>query len=212
MPTLRPVSALPSSEEAEGLPSSLPPPDDPASTLLRRGLLEGDEAAFDRVVRLLEPQLIDTALRLVRSRDDAEDIVQETWIAALGSIHRFEGRSTLRTWLFRILFYQAQSMLRGRRHTTPLSDLHRLQDRLPAFPLLQQTPLRPDEAFAISEGKRAIERELDRMPSTQRRVLWLHDLRGMPPSEIQKELGVSDVNQRVLLHRARGRLRRALAA
>lgn len=205
------LSPLPAEEETKGLPSSLPPPAS-ASLLLRRALLEKDDVALEQVVRLLEPQLIGAALRFVPCRDDAEDIVQETWIAALGSIQRFEGRSTLRTWLFRILSYRAQSMARGRRRTTPLSDLYHTQDRLPSLPVHQRRPQRPDEVFADAEARRTLRHELHRMPSAQRRVFWLHDLRGMSPSEIQRRVGVSDANQRVLLHRARGRLRRALAA
>jgi RNA polymerase sigma-70 factor (ECF subfamily) len=124
------LRALRSPEERVGtLPNTaLPPPAEEETPqfldqLLREALLGGDERALRTVIDRLRPDMLQIAAHHVRSRDDAEDVVQETWIAALDAVHRFEGRASLRTWLLRILTYRAISAGRRASRTTPTSQV-----------------------------------------------------------------------------------------
>lgn len=199
-------------ERVGSLPNVALPPPDGGSEMLHRALIDGDPAAFREAVRSLEPSMLRTAMAVVRSADDAHDVVQETWLAALTAIDRFEGRAALRTWLFRILTYRARSWARKRRRSVPLSHLGFEGGDLPGLPLHQKAPTRPDVAFDIKEGLHRVARAIRVLPARQRAVMTQRAVRGASPDEVSKALGVSRSNQRVLLHRARSRLRRQLAA
>lgn len=194
-------------ERVGTLPNAVLPPPDSASPLLDRALLSGDEAAFNEAVRHLEPAMLRAAMLYVRSRDDAHDAVQETWIAALEGIARFEGRSTLRTWLFRILSFRARAVARRSRRTVPLSQLGYEGDALPGRPLFDRLPAQPDALLIAKEVRRRIASALRDMPRSQRHALLLR-ARGYSAGEVSDRLRVSGANERVLLHRARARVRR----
>src|SRR5262249_34376135 len=160
---------------------------------------------------------------------EAEEVVQETWLGVIQGLDRFEGRSTLKTWIFRILMNTAISHGRRERRSVPFSvafdpatepgehavDPHRFRqegDRYPggwvAFP--RSWANLPEDRLLSGETMGVIEGALQDMPAAQREVLIMRDIEGMSHLEACNVLGVSATNQRVLLHRARGRVRRAL--
>ncbi|HVM02192.1 MAG TPA: RNA polymerase sigma factor [Acidimicrobiales bacterium] len=182
---------------------------------LVRRLQAGDEAAFTALVERFHAPLLRLAMAFVPSRAVAEDVVQDTWIGVVRGIERFEGRSTLKTWLYRIALNRARSAGVKARRETP-TDLARSE---PAVP-----PHRFDTAGGWSdppaawaedaedrlEAKRTvalIANHLDEVPPAQRQVLLLRDFEGLPAAEVCQLLGITEANQRVLLHRGRSRIR-----
>lgn len=212
--------------------ASLPPP---AATrtgpseddLLLRALRDGDEVAFARVANLYFPGMMRLALTHVDSRATAEEVIQETWMAAIRGIPRFEGRSSVKTWLFRILRNLART--RGRRDARmrTFSDLgspsnqggdaempHGAGDaRTPDGSSLQAMWVRstdPEQHVLARELARRIERALAALPQRQREVITLRDIEGWSAEDVCNALGLSQTNQRVILHRARDRVRSEL--
>jgi RNA polymerase sigma-70 factor (ECF subfamily) len=201
---------------------------DPEELRLIAGLRRGDEAAFMSLVRRYMPQMLRVARMYVASDAAAEDVVQETWIAVLNGIDRFEGRSSLRTWLFRILVNRART--RGTRdaRTTPFSSLARdVEGDEPSVPeeRFLDTTSRwrghwasaprpwgelPEEQLLASETLEVARRAIDALPEAQRTVVTLRDVDGWDSGEVARLLGISEGNQRVLLHRGRSKVRRAL--
>lgn len=199
--------------------TALPPPEtDTAPSierLLRRALMRGDDAALERVVHQLRPEMLRLAAAQVRSVDDAEDIVQDTWMAALTAIDRFEGRASLKTWLFRILTYRARSAARHRSRFVPISHL---TDGTPVFdhawahePAMTSADPDPEQTLLGVDLRRRVEAALAELPTRQRQVVRLRDLEGWSPREVCSRLRLSPVNQRVLLHRGRLQLRQKVA-
>ncbi|EKF75911.1 rna polymerase sigma-e factor [Alcanivorax hongdengensis A-11-3] len=186
------------------------PPDSP--DFVER-LRQGDRAAFGELVKTHHNMLLATA-RTLLSPADAEEAVQDAWIAAHRAIARFEGRSQLRTWLTRIVINQARMMLRrgGREiQFDPTDEQDALAHRFRADGHWQQAPRQwelagPDALLTREELRRCMEKTLGRMPDNQRLVLELRDLQGMEFDDICNMLDVSASNVRVLLHRARARL------
>ncbi len=188
--------------------------------LLRLALVEGDEEAFRSVVSALWPRMLQTASEHVRSADDAQDIVQDTWVAALRGIHRFEGRSTLLTWLFRILRNRARTTGTRASRSIPMSQLESadtstniaIEDLATEHPPTMGTPAaNPEEAEAAARLTELLEAALDELPARQRSVVVLRDLEGRSAQETARRMGLTSVNERVLLHRARAKLRRTIA-
>ncbi|CAO5183277.1 RNA polymerase sigma-70 factor, ECF subfamily [Frankia sp. AiPs1] len=198
---------------------------DSADARLVRALRDGDEAAFARLVERWTPTMLAVANSCVPSRAVAEDVVQETWLAVLTGLHRFEGRSRLRTWVFSILVNIARSRGARERRSVPFSALSYDEtaptvaaDRfLPsgdewaghwsAPPLAWDLP----ESAALSgEIRSRLRAALDALPARQRAVVQLRDVLGLDPGEVCELLGLEPGNQRVLLHRGRARLRQAL--
>lgn len=218
---MKPRSLRSPRERVGTLPNAdLPPPDatlgkEDRDHLLHRALVQRDENAFAAVARMLRPEMIRIATRYVRSRDDAEDVVQETWLAALTAIHRFEGRASLYTWLLRILGYTARAAGRKAARATPLSQLPFPPsdgDLLPQrTPLLMYAAPGPEERLLGRELESRIAACIARLPKRQRQVITLRDLDGRSGAHVSDALGVTQGHQRVLLHRARGEVRRALA-
>lgn len=199
--------------------TALPPPDEGklpcTETLLRRGLVEGDGPSLASVVQQLRPEMLRLARRYVRSADDAEDLVQDTWIAALVGVDRFEGRSSLKTWLFRILTYRARSAGRRERRLVPMSQLAGSSD-IPfdpsvRDPLFVSSAPNPHEVTIGRDLRNRVEAALEELPSRQREVVRLRDLEGWSSNEVRERLRVSHGNQRVLLHRGRLQLRKLVA-
>lgn len=199
--------------------------------LLVQALREREEAAFERVLDRWYSPMLRTAMIYVGSRARAEEVVQETWLAVLGGIDRFDSRSSLKTWIFRILINRAKTSATRDARVIPLSSLRQGQSDddvggtpYPADPLHGCPPdveplfcgsasmARNPEDWLLSEELREhIEAAIRTLPSKQREVIVLRDVEGWNPGEVCNMLGISESNQRVLLHRARVRVRDALA-
>jgi RNA polymerase sigma-70 factor (ECF subfamily) len=189
-------------------------------TLVSR-LRAGDERAFEALVAQNDGALRRVARTFVRTDSAVEDVVQETWLGVIRGLDDFEGRSSLRTWIFRILVNQARS--RGARdaRSVPFSSLE--QDDAPAVDPAAfaadgrwiSAPPRladdPETGLLSAELRERLLEAVDTLSRDQRAVITLRDLVGMPAAEICDLLELSEVNQRVLLHRARARVRAALA-
>jgi RNA polymerase sigma-70 factor, ECF subfamily len=189
-------------------------------------LRAGDEAAFRDLVRDWHGSLLRVAQIFVPSRSVAEEVVQETWLRVLGALDRFEGRSSLKTWVFRILVNTAKTRAQRESRSIPFSALHDparvpeaavdadrfLADDHPHHPGGWESPPRelPEDRLIASETRDVIERAIEALPATQRAVISLRDVEGWSSDEVRNALDLSEVNQRVLLHRARARVRQAL--
>lgn len=157
----------------------------------------------------------------------AEEVAQETWLGVVNGIERFEGRSSLRTWLFRILANIAKTRGMRESRSVPFSALTAEDegdsvdpDRfLPADseraarhwaipPAIWST--QPDERLLAGETRELILKTIEALPPNQRAAIVLRDIEGFSSEEVRNELGVGETNQRVLLHRARSKVRQAL--
>jgi len=177
-------------------------------------LRAGDEAAFSAVVRAHHASLCRVARTVVGSDAVAEEVVQDTWLAVVRGVERFEGRSSLRTWLFRILMNRARTTAtRERRSDSGVDpDAARFDGSgvwsSPPVPWSEQV-----EDRLAAERVAALARDLlETLPEAHRRVVVLRDLEGLGAGDVAELLGISDGNQRVLLHRGRARLRAGLEA
>jgi RNA polymerase sigma-70 factor, ECF subfamily len=189
------------------------------AALLER-LRAGDEAAFRDLVTRMHRGLVRVALAFVGSAAAAEEVVQETWLAVVTQLDRFEGRSSLRTWIGTILTNRARTRGVRDKRSLPFSsfDAGELDpvepERFSRLGFWSVPPTRWDDApealVLRKEARGAIEKELAGLPETQRTVVVLRDLEGWSSEEVCNVLGVSETNQRVLLHRGRQRLRAAL--
>jgi RNA polymerase sigma-70 factor (ECF subfamily) len=176
-------------------------------------LRAGDQHAFTELVRRYQTGLLRVAQTIVPNRAVAEEVVQETWMGVVRGVDRFEGRSSFKTWLFRILVNRARTAA-GREHrAAPLPD----DDDGERFDAAGAwvTPPVPwsDRAEDRVEAERLAERIrqlLPTLPDTQRQVVVLRDIEGVAPADVCALLGLSEGNQRVLLHRGRARLRHQL--
>jgi RNA polymerase sigma-70 factor (ECF subfamily) len=176
-------------------------------------LQAGDEAAFVELVRTYQTRLQRLAETVVSSRSVAEEVVQDTWLAVLRGVERFEGRSTFKTWLFHILLNRARSAAGKEHRAPPLAD-EDLGERFDANGAWATPPVPwAEEAEDRLVAQHLVDRVrtlLPGLPEPQRQVLLLRDVEGLPAPDVCNLLGVSDGNQRVLLHRARVHLRRQL--
>ncbi len=167
-----------------------------------------DEAALDELFRRYHGPMLRQALILLRSRDLAEEVVQETWAAVVEGLASFEGRSTLKTWIFRILANRAKTrLLRGKRFVS-LSPLTNSETEL--APDLGQNASTPERLLLQKETMGCLRRALDRLSPNQRAVVNLRLIEGLGQEEVSRRLRITGTNQRVLLHRARFGLQRAL--
>src|SRR5215210_8006022 len=192
-------------------------------------LRAGDEAAFAELVDAHSSALLRVARIYVGSRAVAEEVVQETWLGVLRGLDRFEGRSSLKTWIFKILTNIAATRAARERRSVPFSALADAEagadapavepdrflpadhDRWPHHWALGPTRWdTPEEGLLTGETRDCILRAVNELPPAQRTVITLRDIEGWPPEEVCDALGVSDGNQRVLLHRARGKVRSAV--
>jgi RNA polymerase sigma-70 factor (ECF subfamily) len=188
-------------------------------------LREGEESAFVELIDRYGATMLRVAQMYVRDRASAEEVVQETWLAVLNGIDRFEERSSLKTWLFRILTNRAKT--RGQRdgRMVPFSALAGASDEpdpsvdpdrflgpdSPHPGAWAAPPVAwPQEKLLEKETLGVIEMAIDELPEAQRDVILLRDVDGWTPMEVSDALGITDGNQRVLLHRARSRVRAAL--
>ena len=184
-------------------------------------LLARDDAAFRELVSSHHGTLLRVAMLFVRDRAAAEEVAQETWARVLSSLPGFEARSSLRTWISRICANTAKTRAARDARTTPLSALEDPSEsavdpgRFTATGAWGDPPRvwgadTPESILERREAVACIERTLEELPPAQRAVLTLRDVQGLEADEVCNILELSESNQRVLLHRARARVRRAL--
>ena len=192
--------------------ASPPVPDDDGA--LVAGLRAGDEQAFVALVRQYQPAMLRLAEATVGSRAVAQEVTQDTWLAVMRGVDRFEGRSSLKTWLFRILLNRARSAAgkEDRAGRPELIDEERFDSSGAWAEPPEAWADRADDRLIAAQLAERVQSLLAELPESQRQVVVLRDVEGLPPGEVAELLGVSDGNQRVLLHRGRARLRDLLAA
>jgi RNA polymerase sigma-70 factor, ECF subfamily len=193
---------------------------------LVKALRARDERAFEELMRMYNASLLRVAQIYVASRAVAEEVVQETWIGVFNGIDRFETRSSLKTWIFRILTNIAKTRGQREGRTVPFSALER-PDAVPEAAVDSDRFLPPDherwpghwsskpepwpeERLLAAETRELVDRAIEQLPPAQRAVISLRDVEGWSSEETRNALGVSETNQRVLLHRARSKVRQAL--
>jgi len=175
-------------------------------------LRAGDESAFVELVRRYQPRLLRLAETTVGSRAVAEEVCQDTWLAVLRGVERFEGRSSFKTWLFRVLLNRARtSASREQRAGRADDDVVERFDRNGAW---TEPPVpwadRVDDRLVAEDLAHRVQDLLPALPDQQRQVVVLRDVEGLEPADVAALLGISDGNQRVLLHRGRAKLRELL--
>ena len=189
---------------------------------LVEALRAGDESVFSLLVSRYGGPMLRIAQLYVRSRAVAEEVVQDAWIGVLNGSARFEGRSSLKTWIFRIVANTAKTRAAKEGRSVPFSALgagepsvdpdrfRGLEDRYPGH---WSTPLpswAPEERLLASETLTLVERAIAELPPAQAIVITMRDVEGFDADDVCDALDISEGNQRVLLHRARSKVRRAL--
>ena len=199
--------------------------------LLLRRLRAGDEQAFDHLVRTWSPAMRRMARGLVSTDASAQECVQDAWLGVIKGLASFEGRSTLRTWIFRILVNIAKTRAVKEHRTTPLSSLAGDE----AGPTVDPGRFRPrddpeqpgtwtsageprpwetDPETGVLSGelRGVVSAAVEALPARQREVVVLRDIQGFGSEDVCEILGLTAQNQRVLLHRGRAKVRAALEA
>jgi RNA polymerase sigma-70 factor (ECF subfamily) len=212
-------------------------PADPAPIVAASGdlhlvsaLRRGDEAAFMSLVDQYHPSLVRLAMMYVPDRTIAEEVAQETWLGVFQGLDRFEGRSSLKTWIFRILTNRAKTRGQREGRSIPFSALWNPDQESdePAVAPERFKPVDdpqephhwvsfprswsdiPEEHLLSQETRAVIQQAIEALPASQREVITLRDIEGWSSEEVCNALEISETNQRVLLHRARSKVRRAL--
>jgi RNA polymerase sigma-70 factor (ECF subfamily) len=193
-------------------------------------LRRGEEEAFVLLIERYSPGLLHLALTFVSNRTAAEGVVQDTWLGVLHGLDRFEGRSSLKTWIFRILANRARSRAQHEARCVPFSaliDAENVDDEPAVDPERflppdherwpghwASVPRRwddiPEHRLLSQEIREHVQNAIYALPAMQRTVITLRDVEGWGADEVCTLLEISEANQRVLLHRARSRVRRAL--
>ena len=197
---------------------------------LVQALRVGDEAAYAALIERYHASLVRLAMLYVADRATAEEVAQETWLGVLEGLPRFEGRAALKTWIFRILTNRAKTRGQRESRSIPFSAFGDPADE-PAEPAVSPDRFRPaddpvsprhwavkpaawneipEERFLAQETLSHIQRAIEALPPNQREVITLRDIEGWTAEEVCNALEISETNQRVLLHRARAKVRRAL--
>jgi RNA polymerase sigma-70 factor, ECF subfamily len=186
-------------------------------------LSAGDEAAFASLVEQYHGRLLRLAMVFVSDRSVAEEVVQDTWVGVINGLVNFQGRSALKTWIFRILTNRART--RGARdaRTVTFTAAGLTEEAEPAVDPSRFKPTgrwaapprrwddqTPEKLLMRQERLRQLEKAVAELPPNQRAVVTLRDIEGFEAAEVCNVLEISETNQRVLLHRARSKLRRAL--
>ena len=198
--------------------------------MLLAALRRGDEAAFATLVNRYQPALQRLALTYVHDAAVAQEVVQDTWLGVLKGIDTFEARASLKTWIFRILINRAKTSAAREGRQIPFSEAWDAAEEAdepaleperfqPAESAVRRgwwaSPPRawdtsPEEALLAAETRSQLERAVAALPDSQREVVTLRDIEGLSSAEVCNLLHLTETNQRVLLHRARSRVRRAL--
>jgi len=189
-------------------------------------LRRGDERVFVELVQQHHSLMLRVASRYVRNQAVAEEVVQETWLGVLNGLRNFEGRASLKTWMFRILTNRAITRAEREGRAVPFSSLgdpgpdepavdpDRFRpegDRWPGGWKCFPEPL-PEEHLLERETLALIDSAIADLPERQHTVITLRDIEGWSSEEVCQALAISEANQRVLLHRARSKVRRCLEA
>jgi RNA polymerase sigma-70 factor, ECF subfamily len=189
-------------------------------------LRAGDERVFVELVQEHHALMLRVASRYVRSPPVAEEVVQEAWLGVLNGLERFEGRASVKTWIFRILINRAISRAQREGRTVPFSSLgddgadepavdpDRFRpdgDRWPGHWWTSPDSL-PEERLLARETLALIGEAIAELPERQHLVILMRDVEGWGADEVCEALAISEANQRVLLHRARSKVRRSLEA
>jgi len=192
-------------------------------------LRSGNEGAFVSLIERYHVSMLRLAMVFVSSQAVAEEVVQDSWMGVLQGLNGFEGRSSLKTWIFRILTNRAKTRAQREGRSVPFSSLAEFNSDLPE-PAVEPERFRgpdqqwpghwvsfprswdeiPEERILSQETLTRIQEAIDTLPLGQREVILTRDIEGCSSDEACNLLGVSEANQRVLLHRARSRVRRAL--
>ncbi len=192
-------------------------------------LRHGDEAAFARLLDMYHASMVRLALIFVANRVVAEEVTQQAWLGVLRGLDGFEGRSSLKTWIFRILTNCAKTCAVREGRSVPFSAVWDAEEES-GEPAVEPDRFRPagtpyaggwksfpasweqipEEQLLAQESLGVVHGAIDALPSAQREVILLRDVEGWTSEEVCNVLGVSETNQRVLLHRARSRVRSAL--
>ncbi|NOT24308.1 MAG: sigma-70 family RNA polymerase sigma factor [Nitrospiraceae bacterium] len=191
-------------------------------------LKRGDEGAFDELVNQHHSALVRMAMGYVADREVAEEVVQDTWMAVIEGLNRFEGRSSLRTWICGILIHKAKDRgVREKRHTTfsafesyeddneEAVDPSRFQQSGElaghwAFPPQPWDDRTPEKLLVSQQAVNAMQRAIEALPSTLKEVLILRDVEGVDAKDVCEMLKITETNLYVRLHRARERVRAAV--
>jgi RNA polymerase sigma-70 factor (ECF subfamily) len=189
----------------------------PADIRLVEALRRGEEEAFAELVTRYESLMLVVASSYVRTRAIAQEVVQDTWLSVFRAIGSFECRSSLKTWIFRILVNRAKTRGAGESRTVPFSSCE-TGDNEPLDPEFLIDRNRIEAAEAESPERILLSREtfdhavraIDRLPDNQRQVIAMRDIHGCSSAEVCSTLGITSGNQRVQLHRARAAVEREL--
>lgn len=184
---------------------------------LLRAMLDGDESAFTELVRRYQSPLVRLARYYVGDDATAQDVVQDTWIAVLRGADRFEGRSSVKTWLFRICANRARTTATRRARVVPIPvgvegsiDASRFDAvgvwRDPPVPFTDAVEFRADAGPLVDAVRTAIRT----LPEPQQTVVTLRDVEGLSTEEVARLTGLTPGNVRVVLHRGRARVRAAV--
>jgi RNA polymerase sigma-70 factor (ECF subfamily) len=191
-------------------------------------LRAGDEDAFTKLVNRYQAQMVNIALAYVPSHAIAEEVVQEAWLGVLNGIGRFEQRSQLKTWIMRIVMNRAKRRGAQEARTIPISAMQ--DERQDRGPSVESDRFRgpsdrwaghwlvapagwseiPEDRLLSKETLAHVGKALEALPESQREVIMLRDVLGYSSAEVCNVLAISETNQRVLLHRARSRVRAAV--
>jgi RNA polymerase sigma-70 factor (ECF subfamily) len=195
---------------------------------LIESLRAGDQAAFETLIDRYNNPLLRLAMFYVPSRAVAEDVVQETWLGVLQGLARFEGRSSLKTWIFRILTNRARTRGQREGRSVPFSDLAVAEagagetsvDADQFWPADHPSWANgwvsyprnwnelPEDRLLARETLARVQAAIAALPASQREVITLRDVEGWSAEEVCNVLEITESNQRVLLHRARAKVRR----
>jgi RNA polymerase sigma-70 factor, ECF subfamily len=189
----------------------------PSDQDLVERLRAGDPDAFAVLVRRYQRLMLRVARGYVRTDAVAEEVVQEAWLAVVRGLERFEGRSSFKTWLLRIVANRAMTQGAREARSVPIepsvSADHFVPDGEPGAGAWSTPPEPwPEDQLLADETRAVIERAIEELPPMQRAVVSMRDVEGMSSEEVQEALDISAANQRVLLHRGRQKVREALSA
>lgn len=196
------------------------PPVSLEESALLDALRRGDEDAFTRLVGEHHASLRRVARLYVANSAIADEVVQDTWLGVIRGIWAFEGRSSLKTWIFRILVNRARTRAVRESRSAPLTGTLPADSGAEPEPSVSDSPdwarppldpdSSPERSFLTKELRERLRTVLDTLPSNLRIVVWLRDVEGWSSEEVCSALAIQETNQRVLLHRARSRVRAAL--
>lgn len=198
----------------------------PDEAALVARLRDGDERAFEQIVASFYPAMIAVARGYVRSRAVADEVVQEAWLGVLRGLDRFEGRASLRTWVLQIVANIARTRAVREARSVPFSSFEAEAGEALVEPERFRGPddpypghwksyptdwqALPEQQLLARETLEVVDRAIEELPEAQRIVITLRDVTGCSSEEVCEILDISEGNQRVLLHRARARVRAKL--